>query len=292
MPLFGCLCLLLLCRICSAWDADPLFDICDNGIPDVVVTTANGTHCLLKGEHFFVIDVVSEEASAALMIESRWRGLPGYVDLAFTLTDVYWSDFNDMTIFVIGKKYYVYKDFEFQKEGNTVYWEKVSNDSSPNEEFYDQVIHQKRDSVVSFRSRKMFELVEVAMLFDDLQRPEKMQVTRVTRNLHSSVQSILDSSQAFYFIPSVGQTFHLYWIDSSGSEGLYCILPNFDSPVSCLRRPSHVSGMLTLFFMIVSGNLVRCKGGHQHVQLPARAESREEEAFSGRNYQQVSCSDG
>lgn len=210
----------------------PVYDICDNGIPDVVVTTANGTHCLLKGEHSFVIDVVREKASSSMAIGSRWRGLPGYVDLAFTLTGVYWSDYNDMTIFVKGRKYYVYKNFEAQHFGNADYWYKMGNDSSPNEEFYDQVMHQKDDSVVSFRSRKMLDLYENALLFDDLRRPEKVSVTRVTRNLHSSVLSILDSSQAFYFIPSVGQTFHLYWIDFTGSQGYYCILPNFYSPVS------------------------------------------------------------
>lgn len=215
---------------------NPLYDICDDGVPDVVVTLTNGTHCLLKNEHIFEIDIVAGNASDAIRIDDRWPQLTGRVDLAFTLTGVEWSEVNERTIFVSGNRFYVYKDYQYQFESETKNWFETKHLASPNEAFYDQVMYQKEDAVISFRHRKMLHLYETAMLFDDPRRPEKVQVYRVTAALHPSVLSILDSSQAYYLVPSVGDTFHLYF--QSGDEGFFCFLSAFNSPV----RRSHKRG--------------------------------------------------
>lgn len=213
---------------------NPLYDICDDGVPDVVVTLTDGTHCLLKNEHFFEIDIGTENASDAMRIDDRWPQLTGRVDLAFTLTGVEWSEVDERTIFVSGNRFYVYKNYEYQSESETKYWFEANKAVSPNEAFYDQVMYQKEDAVISFRHRKMLHLYETAMLFDDPRRPEKVQVYRVTAALHPSVLSILDSSQAYYFVPSVGDTFHLYF--QTGDEGFFCFLSAFNSPVSITKE--------------------------------------------------------
>ena len=213
---------------------NPIYDICDNGVPDVVFTAPDETHWLLKGDHSFEIDIERENASDAMRITERWLKLPGYVDLAFTLTGVEWSAVNDRTIFVRGDHYYVFKNYEYESESKTNHWFENRIGASPNEAFYDQVLYQKEDAVISFRHKKMLHLYETAMLFDDARRPERLQVYRVTAALHPTVRSILDSSQAYYFVPSVNATFHLYF--QSGDEGFFCFLSAFNSPVSIAKE--------------------------------------------------------
>ena len=229
-------CLLRFFALCSliCWTrslrSDPLYDICDSGVPDAVVTLASGRHFVFKGAHAFEIDTRRENASSARDIAEYWPRVTGPLDLAFTLMGVEWSDANDVTVFVQGNQFKAYKNFDFWSEGSTEFWFESGMEARPTEAYYDQVLYQKKDAVVSFRHRKLVQFLEAATLFDDLPMPESVQVYRVDSALHPSVRWLLESSQAVYFVPSAGDSVHLYL--QSGDEGYYCFLSSVESPVS------------------------------------------------------------
>lgn len=261
---------------------NPILEICDNGVPDVVVTLTNGTHCLLKGQHLFEIDVHRENASHVFRMNEKFGDrIDGYVDLAFTMSGVSWSEANDRTIMVKGNRYFVYHNYEYVTDDYTKHWFETKKGVSPNEAFYDQVIHQKEDAVISFRHRKMLHQYETAMLFDDHRRPERVNVYRVASALHPSVLSIMDSSQAYYFVPSIGDTFHLYF--QSGDEGFFCFLPAFNSRVRMTHKKEErtLSPMNAIHFSPSSNAIsfsslplpsvvaVLTKKGYKHVSMPS-----------------------
>ena len=220
--------LLILAAAAPAFD--PLFDICSDGVPDVVFTLPTGQNMLFKGRHYFEIDDSRAKASAPFEINDKWRQLPLDVDLAFTLMDTMWGEARNRTVFVKADRYFVFDDqLTLVTSGSTEYWFQKKG-SKPTRIFYDQVIYQKSDAIVSFRRRKMANKHEWAMLFDDVVRPELVKAFRLDAVFHSSVASKLQSSQAVYFVPSVGDTFHLYF--QAGDEGFVCFLSRVDSPVT------------------------------------------------------------
>ena len=212
--------------------------MCDDGLPDIVVTLGNDESIIMKQHKFWTFGLDSNSStrlkltSSELSIEEQFKGLKTHIDMAVTSFGEV-SDFmsmRDKTIFVKGEKYFLFENYLSISDGSIDLWFK--DPSVSDREYFDKVMYQKDDSISVYKSRPLFEHSESAMLFDDAERPENMEAIRSFDSFNVDVKRILTSSAitSFYLIPTRSNSFYLFWQEND--RGHCCFLSTYTSRVN------------------------------------------------------------